>query len=125
MEQIYGKGKAVGVILRGLVLAGIVSAAALMILALLMLKLQPDTNKIELGIMVTYALSCLLGGWYGGRKMERKKYLWGLLLGALYFLLLFAVSGMGDREVQPGVVHSLAVFVLCSACGMLGGMIAR
>lgn len=125
MEQVYGRGKAVGVLLQGLVLAGVISMAVLLILAFVMLKLQPDTGKIEVGIMVIYGLSCFFGGWYSGRKMGRRKYLWGLAVGLLYFVLLFAVSGMSDKELQPELVHSLTALALCSVGGMLGGMVAR
>lgn len=125
VEQTYGKGKTAGILLRGLVLAGVVSMVILLILAFVMLKLQPDAEKIELGIMIVYGVSCFFGGWYSGRKMGRKKYLWGLIVGVLYFLLLFAVSGMSDREVQPELLHSLTALILCGVGGMLGGMVAR
>lgn len=125
VEQAYGKGKTAGILLRGLVLAGVVSMVILLILAFVMLKLQPDTEKLELGIMLVYGLSCFCGGWYSGRKMGRRKYLWGLIVGVLYFVLLFAVSGMSDKEVRPELVHSLTALVLCGAGGMLGGMVAR
>lgn len=125
MDQAYGKGKIAGILLRGLVLAGVVSMAILLILAFVLLKLQPDTEKIELGVMLVYGVSCFFGGWYSGRKMGRRKYLWGLAVGALYFALLFAVSGMSDRTVQPELLHSLTAFVLCAVGGMLGGMVAR
>ena len=109
----------------GLVFACLATTAILLILAFVMLKLQPGTGVMETSILVTYALSCLLGGWYCGRKTERRKFLWGALLGVLYFLLLFLISGMGDRAVQSGLLQSLTALVICAGGGMLGGMLAR
>lgn len=125
VEQLRMKGKKISGILMGLVIACFVTTAVLLALAFVMLKLQPDTGVIETAILVTYAVSCLFGGWYCGRKAERKKFLWGILLGVLYFLLLLVISGMGDRTVQSGLVQSLAALVICAGGGMLGGMLAK
>ena len=125
MEQLRKRGKTATGMLVGLVLACLATTVILLILAFVMLKLQPETGVIETAILVTYALSCLVGGWYCGRKMERRKFLWGLLLGALYFLLLFLVSGMGDRTLQSSLLQGLTAFLICAGGGMLGGMLAR
>lgn len=125
MEQLRVKGKTAAGMLLGLVFACLATTALLLILAFVMLKLQPGTGVMETSILVTYALSCLLGGWYCGRKTERRKFLWGALLGVLYFLLLFLISGMGDRAVQSGFLQSLTALVICAGGGMLGGMLAR
>lgn len=116
--------KVAAAFLKGLVLAEAVSFSALLLLAFLLLKLQPDTNKIEIGIMVIYVLACFAGGWYCGKKMERKKFLWGMLLGVLYFMLLAAVSGMSDKMIQASLAQGMLAFGLCAAGGMLGGMVA-
>lgn len=125
VEKINGKGRLASVLLKALVLASLISVGLLLVLAFVMLKLQPDTKVIELGIMVIYALSCLAGGWYSGRRMEKRKFLWGILLGALYFALLFLVSGMSKDGFQPEFLHSVIVCVVCCVGGMLGGMVAR
>lgn len=125
MEQLRMKGKMATGMLVGLVISCLATTVILLALAFVMLKLQPETGVIETAILVTYALSCFAGGWYCGRKAQRRKFVWGLLLGVLYFLLLFLVSGMGDRSFQSGLVQSLTALVICAGGGMLGGMAAR
>lgn len=124
VERLRGRGRMAAAMVRGLILACLVTAVILLILAFVVLKLRPDAGKTEIGILVTYVLSCFAGGWYGGRKAEKKKFLWGLLLGTLYFLLLFAVSGTGDRAVQSDLLQSVTALALCAGGGMLGGMAA-
>ena len=124
MEHLLGRGRMAGRLLGGLLLAYGVTVASLFLLAFLMLKFQPYDGKAEIGILVIYALSCFAGGWLCGKKAERKKYLWGLLTGTVYFLLLLAVSGMGDRSVQSGLLQGAAAFLLCAGGGMIGGMTA-
>ncbi len=125
MEHLRVKGKTAVNMLAGLVVSCLATTAILLVLAFVMLKLQPETGVVETAILVTYALACFLGGWYCGRKMERRKFLWGLLLGVLYFLLLFLISGMGDRAVQSGLLQSLTALIICAGGGMLGGMVSR
>lgn len=124
MEQFRIGGRAAGAVLRGLLLAFLVTVVFLLLIAFVFLKMQPDMGKTEIGILLTYVLSCFAGGWYCGRRMERKKFLWGLLVGVLYFLLLLAVSGMSERSLQSGLLQSLTAFVLCAGGGMFGGMVA-
>lgn len=125
MERKYEKGRWAKTMMKGLLLSAVISMGMLLLLALVMLKLQPDTQQMKIGIMATYALSCLFGGWYCGGKMHTKKYLWGLFLGGLYFLLLFLVSGMNKGGFRPELFYSLMVLGLCCLGGMLGGMAAR
>ncbi len=125
MEQLRMKRKMASGMLMGLVLSCLATTAILLVLAFVMLKLQPGTGTIETAILVTYAVSCFLGGLYCGRRAEQKKFVWGMLLGVLYFLLLFLISGMGDRTVQSGLVQSLTALAICAGGGMLGGMLAR
>ena len=125
MEQWRVRGKMAAGMLTGLVLSCLATTVILLILAFVMLKLQPGTGVVETTILVTYAVSCFLGGWHCGRKAQRRKFVWGMLLGVLYFLLLFLVSGMGDRTVQSSLLQSLTALVICAGGGMLGGMVAR
>ncbi len=125
VEQLRTKGKMASGMLLGLVLSCFTTTVILLILAFVMLKLQPETGVMETSILVTYAISCFLGGCYCGRKASRRKFAWGMLLGILYFLLLFLISGMGDRSVQSGLVQSMTALVICAGGGMLGGMVTR
>lgn len=124
MEVLRGKGKMAAELLKGLLLAAIVTAVILLILAFVMLKIQPVADKMELCILFTYVISCLVGGWYCGHKTAQRKFLRGLLLGGVYFALLFLISGMADRAVQANLLQSVTALVLCACGGMLGGMLA-
>lgn len=107
-----------------LVAAYSMTALALLGMGVIMLKLQPDTKLTEVLILGVYVLSCFAGGWYAGRKTERRKFLQGLFVGLLYFCLLFLISGMGKREIQSDLLSGGFACLLCAAGGMLGGMLA-
>jgi putative membrane protein (TIGR04086 family) len=121
---LQGKGKMAAGILRGLILAALSTVLLLLLLAFAMLKCRPLADRMELCILVTYGVSCFLGGFSCAHRAQRRKFLWGLLLGSLYFLILLLISGMGERSLQSGLLQGGAAFVLCACAGMLGGMLA-
>lgn len=124
MERFHGKGRAAGQVLRGLAAAFAITVVLLFLLALILLKLQPDMSTTQAGIYAVYVLSCFAGGWYCGRKAGQRKFLWGMLIGALYFAVLCAVSGMSEQSFSGGLSQSLIAIVLCCVGGMVGGMLA-
>lgn len=118
------KGRMIKSIAVGTVIAYLTSTVLLLIFAFVLLKMQLGTGAVEILILITYGLSALTGGWYAGRKGAKRKFLLGMLVGLVYFLLLFAVSDMAEGQVQPEISSSLAALGLCLAGGMLGGMIS-
>ena len=62
----------------------IVTGLGLILMAFLMEKFQLNGTFVEVGVTVIYVVSGIAGGLIAGKKMKRKKFLWGLLLGSLY-----------------------------------------
>jgi putative membrane protein (TIGR04086 family) len=121
---LQGKGKMAAGLLRGIILAALTTVLLLLLLAFAMLKFRTLADKMELCILVTYAVSCLAGGLCCARRAQNRKFLWGLLLGSLYFLILLLISGMGERAMQSDLLQGGTAFVLCACAGMFGGMLA-
>lgn len=124
MEFFQERGKIIAGTFTSLMVAFLATVILLLGFAFLLLKLQLDVGKTEIGILVIYVLSCFIGGIYCGRKAARRKFLWGMLTGILYFLLLLIVSGMGEGALQPGLPRIITAFALCTAGGTLGGMLS-
>ena len=79
---------------------------------------------MSLCITGIYILVTFLAGFLAGKREGARKFLWGLLMGCLYFIILTLVSlivnhGMG--ELSSGFFTTL---VLCAGSGMLGGMLS-
>lgn len=106
-----------------LILMYIVTGLGLVIMALMLDKLQLNGTFIDVGIIVVYVLSCWIGGFVAGKKMKAKKFLWGLLMGTVYFLILFAVSAAINGGLPEDMVHTLTSLAVCVAAGTLGGMV--
>lgn len=108
------------VLLCDYVLTGILLA----ILTVLLYQFHLSEGQVSAGIIGIYVVTNFGAGFLLGKLVKEKKYLWGLLLGFLYYLLLFLVSLGIYHSVKNGVSQVVIAFLVCSGSGMLGGMVS-
>lgn len=111
-------------VMKALLVSYMVTGLLLLLIAGLLYKFQLDEGKIQIGIIVTYILSCFVGGFLAGKMMKSRQFLWGVLLGLLYFLIMTLVSIAVNRELQGTSSGFITSFLLCMGGGMLGGMLS-
>ncbi|MEE1086644.1 MAG: TIGR04086 family membrane protein [Schaedlerella sp.] len=113
-----------GWILKSLLCAYIVTGIFLLLLALLLYKMNLNESKVTIGIILGYVISTFAGGFAAGKMAKARKFLWGLITGITYFIVLFIVSFVLYRELQGNGINVMTTFLLCAGGGMLGGMIS-
>lgn len=119
------KGQSKGTVLvKSLFVSYIVTAVILLILALIVYKAEPSNMVISVGVVFTYLLSSFIGGMLTGKKIQEKRFLWGIVSGALYFAIIFAVSLLMNKDIVSQIGNTIIVFVTCGFGGMLGGMLS-
>ncbi|NLK28646.1 MAG: TIGR04086 family membrane protein [Clostridiales bacterium] len=111
-------------LLKGLLFSYIITAFVLLILSFLMLKLDLSGMVISGGINFSYIISTFLAGFYVGKKVEQRKFIWGLIMGIVYFIILMIVSLLMNRVSPLPLGGLFTVLVMCGLSGMLGGMIS-
>lgn len=111
-------------IMKALLISYVVTGLLLFLIAGLLYRFQLDEGKVQIGIIITYILSCFTGGFLAGKMMKSRKFLWGVLLGLLYFLVMTLVSLAVNREIQSSSSGFITAFLLCMGGGMLGGMLS-
>lgn len=111
-------------LLKALLAGYVVTGVLLMILALLLYKIDLDEQKVTMGIIATYVISTFTGGFIMGKLVEEQLFVWGLILGVIYFLLLFAVSFAVNHQLQSNGTNLITTLLLCAGGGMLGGMVS-
>lgn len=110
------------VMVKGLLGASALSAASILIMALLLFKTGISESTIHIVVIVMYAISCLAAGFYCGKKIKNRRFLWGLLAGGLYFALLCVLTmAVKDGQLSD---HVLTSALVCLGSGMLGGMVS-
>ncbi len=116
--------KEIYTVIRSLIAAYLITGLLLLFTALLLYKFQPEQSMVSVGILVIYVLGSFLGGFFAGKGTGRRKFLWGLATGALYFLLLLAASFVSGNGLQSEAGRIVTTMLLCLGGGMLGGMLA-
>lgn len=111
-------------ILKKLLFAYIVTAVLLMILSIFLYKMQLGEGTVRIGIIVIYAVSCFFAGFITGKTETKKQFLWGLLIGVLYFVVLLGVSLAVKHSYQDIFTRAVTTFCICAGSGMLGGMVS-
>lgn len=110
-------------VIRSLIVSYIITGLLLLFTAFLLYMLEPEQSLVSLGILAIYVLSSFLGGLLAGRGVGSRKFLWGLLTGALYFALLLLASALFGG-VDSEAAEIVTTMLLCFGGGMLGGMLA-
>ena len=111
-------------IVKALLVSYLLTGGLPLLLAGLLYRFRLDEGKIQIGIILIYIVSCFAGGFLAGKMMKSRKFLWGVLLGLLYFLIMTLVSLAVNRGLQDGTTSYFTTFLLCMGGGMLGGMCA-
>lgn len=111
-------------ILKILLLMYIITGILLLILTAMLSKLQLSEGIVSIGIVVIYVLSGFLGGLLAGKRMKSRKFLWGMVMGACYFLVLVIGSVVLHRGFDMDMTRFATTLILCIASGMVGGMVS-
>lgn len=112
------------VLARSLIISYVLTAILLLGLAFLMYKCTLTSKQVTLGINAIYMVACLLGGLLCAKACGSKRLLWGVVIGLLYFVVLFGLSLLFHHQVQQGMPHFFLVLALCAVGGALGGIIS-
>lgn len=110
--------------LKCLLFSYILTAVLLLLLALALYKLGLGERIVALAIILIYVASTFFSGYVTGKKVQNKKYLWGLLMGSLYFGVLVSVSLIINHSLGEVGRSFFTTLVLCAGGGMLGGMVS-
>ena len=111
-------------VLVDLVAMYVITGILLAVLAALLGRFDMSDTAVSIGIILTYIISCFAGGFLIGKKMKKKKYLWGICVGCFYFLVLLLGNLAVNRGLDGKLIHMLTTAVLCILSGMTGGMVS-
>ena len=111
-------------IVKALLAAYVVTGILLIILALALYKFELNEDAVTAGVTAVYLISTFAGGLVVGKLAKVRRFLWGIVLGILYFALLLLVTVGIYRTFHEGSTELLVTFALCAGGGMAGGMIS-
>ena len=104
--------------------AAVVTAVLLLILAFLLYKLKFSDNILMIGIGVIYFLANFAAGFIIGKVKEQKRFIWGMAVGASYFVILALVSFLVTQNLFQNGVPAPVGLICCVLGAALGGMVS-
>lgn len=112
------------IVLNSLFFSYLMSGILLAVISFALYKFRLKELQVQLAVNGVYILSCLTGGMIMGKGFGKRRFLCGLFAGILYFAVLFFISLILKRSFSPNLVHFFTIMGICSASGILGGVIS-
>ncbi len=122
-RKVIDSGKIIFV-MKCMLAAYLLTAGLLLLLALMLYRFGLSEKVVSICIILIYIAVTFLAGFIAGKRAGEKKFIWGLVMGCVYFLILMVVSIIVNRGIEEPVSRMATVFMLCSGSGMLGGMLS-
>ena len=111
-------------LLKNLLFSYILTAGLLLLLAFFLYKFDLTERPVSIAIIVIYVVATFFAGFVTGKKLGNRKFLWGLLMGAAYFVVLALVSLAVKQSPDTLGQSFFTTLMLCAGGGMLGGMLS-
>ncbi len=129
MESMGKKEKRQGIdlvssVVKTLLVSYGITAGFLLLFSVMLYKFRISEEMVTGGIVGIYILSNFAGGFLLGKRMKTRKFLWGILSGFLYFLLMVLISFCVYHEKSGSLWNMAVTMILCTGSGMLGGMLS-
>ncbi len=118
------KNRIVGALVKSLILMYVLTGLFLLLLTVFMYHMDLEVQTAKIVIVIIYIMTGFIGGFSIGKQLKTRRFLWGVVVGILYFgILLLASLAVGGGKVDD-VIQLLITFVLCTASAMIGGMVS-
>ena len=88
-----GAGSGIGW-LKALLVSYLISVLLLLLLSFLLWKFSWKESWVQAGIVVIYLASSFSGGRMTGNMAGKRRFLWGICFGIVYFAILIIVSAV-------------------------------
>lgn len=112
------------ILIRTIFITYILTAVLLLVLAFSLYQFHLMENQVNLGVNAIYIIVCLIGGILAGKAAKVRRFIWGLLTGCAYFLILLFVSFLVHKNIGSNINELLLIFAMCAGSGTIGGMIS-
>ena len=110
--------------MRSLLFSYILSGILLLAVSFVLYKFRIKESQVKLAVNAIYIISCLLGGFIMGKGIRQRRFIWGLLLGVMYFGILMLVSYVMKKQLSGNTIQLTTTMLMCAFSGTIGGMLS-
>lgn len=110
------------IIFKSIVLALIISLICIIIYAIVLSITPVSDNTMSIITQVISMISILAAGIYSGKNIKVKGWLYGLIVGIVYIVVLIPISMLWGQTLTIDK-YFLARLLMASSVGLIGGII--
>ncbi len=110
-------------LMKCLIASYLITGVLLMVVAALLYKFSLNESVVEICIIAIYCISSLLAGLFFSKGAASRRFLWGMIAGAAYFLIICGISMIVEQGFTLLSNASITTLFICLGSGMLGGML--
>ena len=124
MDHVLKKNPVIMLLVKAVLVSFIVSAILLLITSALMLGSNMSASFVGAFVIAIYIISNFLSGLIMGKGMEQRKFLWGIVSGLMYFVVIFVLSIFVMSTKDFSLMATIRTLLICTISGMVGGMVS-
>ena len=124
MDHVLKRNPVIMLLVKAVLLSFIVSAILLLITSALMLGSNMSASFVGVFVIAIYIISNFLSGLIMGKGMEQRKFLWGIVSGLMYFVVIFVLSIFVMSTKDFSLMATIRTLLICTISGMVGGMVS-
>lgn len=112
-------------VLKATIVVAVVTILMLLLLSLMLFKLNLSDMVVMVGIYIIYVVANFIGGLIIGKVKGERKFMWGMVVGMVFFVTLSIISLIVTGEMYGSGAKAIGALVACVLGGMAGGMVAK
>lgn len=112
------------ILVKCVLFAYLFTGVLLLLLAFILYRFGLTEKIVSAAMIAVYIGAAFLAGFLAGKKIKSRRFLWGLVVGCAYFLVLVLISLAVNGTPKELADSFLTTFILCAGGGMLGGMLS-
>jgi putative membrane protein (TIGR04086 family) len=117
-------GRKIGIVIKGLIVSYAVTGVLLLALAYAVYRFRLEETISSLIIIAIYVIVTFVGAFVVGKQVKEKRFLWGLILGLMYILIITVAGLLISKAFHVTDTANLTTAMLCVGGGLLGGMLS-
>jgi putative membrane protein (TIGR04086 family) len=111
-------------LLKCLIAAYIISALLLLIVAFVLYMADISEGFVTVCIILIYCVSSLFAGYIYAKRAICRRFMWGLMAGVAYFVIICVVSAFLEPEFSMLSISCITTLFICTGSGMVGGILS-
>lgn len=106
------------------IVATILTGIFLLLAAFILLKSGGSKTMVTALIIAANCIPVFIAGFFLGKKVEEKRFIWGFIAAAICFLIYLLFAMIYDKNAELSIGNYVRTFLLMAGGGMLGGMLS-